>query len=227
MAGRRVGYDWRVTAPPARPLPTRTEIGLSGSGAAKELVGILQPVRLLLRLPWLVPRRSGPGRAVRVVVVPGRNQADATTLPLRAYLAAQGFRAGGWGLGRHVGLARDNVPRLVERLEADQRGDPGPVALVGQSLGGYVAREVARLRPDLVSQVITLGTPLFGPLAPLPLERPVLALWSRRDQVVPPLRAIDPEPSVDHLEVGSTHFAMGLDPDVWRAVADRLAAGGS
>jgi pimeloyl-ACP methyl ester carboxylesterase len=193
----------------------------------RELAGVVQPLRLVLHLPRLVPRRGGPGRDVPVLVVPGRRQGDASTLPLRGYLAAQGFDVRSWRLGRHDRHASATVPDLVDRLVADEERGGGPVALVGQSLGGFVAREVARVRPDLVDQVITIGSPLFAPLAPLPIEVPITALWSANDQVVPPARAIDPEPAVDHVEVRSTHFAQGLDPDVWRTVADRLARGGA
>lgn len=201
-------------------------LGLGPSGAARELTGVVQPIRLLARLPWLLPRRPGPGRTVRVLVLPGRGQPDLTTIHLRSYLWEQGFRVQGWGLGRHRLPASQTVPLVVERLVASRARCPGPVALVGQSLGGFVAREVARQHPELVDQVITIGAPLLAPRSRRPLDRPVTAIWSRRDQVVPPMRALDPDPSTEHVEVRSTHFAIGLDPDVWAAVAERLARGG-
>ena len=58
-----------------------------------------------------------------------------------------------------------------------------------------------------------------------PLTAPVTAIWSRRDGVVAPEACIDRRsPDVEHIEVTSTHFGMGLDPDVWAIIADRLSA---
>jgi pimeloyl-ACP methyl ester carboxylesterase len=97
-----------------------------------------------------------------------------------------------------------------------------PVALVGQSMGGTVAREVARVRPDLVDRLITLGTPLFRPRSNRPIRCPVTVLYSQVDRIVPPRWAIDDTPGVENIEISSTHFGMGIDPDVWRLVAERL-----
>lgn len=214
--------------PRTRPETRSTRaVGLGRGGVQGELAGLLQPARLLVHLPGLL--RAPRGGGDRVVVLPGHGFGDATTAPLRGYLAVLGHDVHGWGLGRNDRDARSLVGPLAERLErlaAD--GDGGPVALIGQSLGGFVAREVARHRPDLVARIVTLGTPLYPPASRRPIEAPVTAVWSDADRVVPPGWSIDRDPAVEHVEVGSTHFAMGLDPDVWRIVADRLAppAGG-
>ncbi len=190
------------------------------SVATAELAAVWQVPRLALASPRLLARRRATGP---VVVLPGRGVGDASTSALRAYLTALGYRCRGWGLGLNDGevarLARAVVP-LLER-EAERAG--APVGLVGQSMGGTVAREVARARPELVSRIITLGSPLLGSRSSRPLTRPVTAIYSEVDRIVPPSWAVRSHPLVEHVEVTSTHFGMGIDPDVWRIVADRLA----
>lgn len=158
-----------------------------------------------------------------MLVLPGRGVGDASTTALRSYLSALGYRCRGWGLGINHGdvgrLLAEFVP-VLRRMATDAGG---PVALVGQSMGGAVAREAARAHPELVSQVITLGTPLLAPRTKRPVTRPVTALYSEADRIVPPKWAVDHTIGVDNVEVSSTHFGMGFDPDVWRIVADRLS----
>lgn len=198
-------------------------VGLDRGRATRELAGLVQPLRLVGRLPGL-RRRSLRGRTP-VVVLPGHRFGDGSTAPLRTYLGSLGHDVSGWGLGSNDRDARTMVAPMVAELErlAGDRPDGGPAALVGQSLGGYLAREVARARPDLVRRVVTLGSPLYGPTSSRRIEVPITAVWSERDAVVPPGWAIDRDPAVEHVEVGSTHFAMGVDPDVWQVVAERLA----
>lgn len=205
--------------PTDRPARSRPRNGVGG-----ELAGLVQPVRLLVGLPGLLRAPRGGGR---VVVLPGRGFGDATTAPLRGYLRLLGHDVHGWGQGRNDRDARTLVAPVVEHLEAlagRPDADAAPAALVGQSLGGHVAREVARRRPDLVRLVVTLGTPRYAATSGRPLVTPVTALWSAADRVVPPGWAVDEaDGSTEHVEVRSTHFAMGFDPDVWRVVAERLA----
>lgn len=201
------------------PRPTARPTSREGLG---ELAGVVQPLRLAIQLPSLLLQgERGHGRPV--LVLPGRGFGDETTLPLRAYLRSKGYRPSGWGLGRNGFTARTATGPLVDLLEARGAREE-PWALVGQSMGGHLAREVARRRPDLVDRVVTIGSPVFAPASPGPITRPVTALWSRADRIVDAGWAIDRTPGVDHVEVRSTHLAMGLDPDVWRAVADALAA---
>ena len=100
------------------------------------------------------------------------------------------------------------------------------VSLVGWSLGGVIAREVARQHPDAVRRVITYGTPVARRLdARTPLRVPLTVVFSRRDGIVPWPACIDRSSTcVEHVEVSSTHLGMGIDPDVWELVAHRLAA---
>jgi pimeloyl-ACP methyl ester carboxylesterase len=124
-----------------------------------------------------------------------------------------------------------------------------PVSLVGWSLGGVIAREVARRRPELVRRVIPYGPPVVGgPTytavagtythevrehasriadeldAQRPIKVPLTVIYSRRDGIVAWPACLDrTSPDVEHVEVRSTHVGMGVDPDVWAVVAERLA----
>jgi pimeloyl-ACP methyl ester carboxylesterase len=141
------------------------------------------------------------------MVIPGFLANDRTTLGLQRAFAKAGFRVTGWGLGINSGVQADTLDRIVERIERFGGGER--VVLVGWSLGGIYAREAAKLRPDLVSKVVTLGSPFSGDkrannvwrlyerIAGHPVDKPpidtdtavkpgvpTLAIWSRRDGIV-------------------------------------------
>jgi pimeloyl-ACP methyl ester carboxylesterase len=185
-----------------------------------------------------------------VLVIPGMGVGDWTSRSLRRVLRAHGFDARGWGLGRHRPEVPRTLARLMPRLESLARESRRPVALVGWSLGGLVARELARLRPDLVARVVTLGTPVVGGLRhtaiaglfrlqgwdideiaelvdaanSVPLAVPVTAIWSRRDGIVAWQACVDTmTPGAVNLEAASCHWGLGIDPDIQEAVAAALA----
>jgi pimeloyl-ACP methyl ester carboxylesterase len=185
-------------------------------GAGSELAAVLQAPRLVAALPRLL--RNRPRVHETVLVLPGRGVGDLSTAPLRWVLARRGHHVHPWGLGVDDGDVDRLLPLvedLVERLAADAGH---PVVLVGQSLGGYIAREAARRRPDDVSLVVTLGTPIFGRRAPGPIRAPIVALVSPIDRVVPAARSRDRDPATTTFEVGSPHFGMGVDPDAVQLV---------
>ena len=209
---------------------------------------LLELPRLALRAPALARRPRGAGEPV--MVLPGYRTSDASTLVLRRYLRWLGYEAEGWGLGRNHGNAWSLLPEIQERAEHLAHRLQTPVALIGWSLGGVLAREVARDLPDAVECVITLGAPVVG--GPkytraasvyrargvdldaieaavdaryrVPLTRPVTAIFSRRDGIVAWNACIDARsPHVEHVEVETTHFGMGVSPDVLSVIATRLA----
>jgi pimeloyl-ACP methyl ester carboxylesterase len=125
------------------------------------------------------------------------------------------------------------------------------VRVVGWSLGGVLARETARRRPELVERVVTLGSPVVGgpkytlaasfyrrqgvdldalereiaELDATPIRVPITALYSRSDGVVAWRACIDRvSPHVEHVEVGGSHAGLGFRAEVYRIVAERLAA---
>lgn len=191
----------------------------------------------------------GPVHGPRVMVLPGFLATDRTTFGLQRALAAAGYRVTGWGMGLNRGARADTIERIVDRIERFGAGQP--ILLVGWSLGGLFAREVAKARPDLVSRVVTLGSPFSGDLRAnnvwrlyetiaghsidaLPIEAdleakppvPTLAIWSRRDGVVAPLSARGRDGQSDRqVELDSTHMGFATSARTFRkillAIADR------
>ena len=186
-------------------------------------------------------RPRGPEGAPPALVIPGFLANDRTTMELRRALAAKGWRVHPWGLGWNLGAKRDTIEALVERL--DTIPDPRPVLVVGWSLGGVYARELARAVPHRVRAVVTLGSPFSGdPKAnnvwrlyewvtghkvdnpPIPLSStkppvPTLAIWSRRDGIVAPSAARGLAHESDRaVELRCRHMAFGVS----RRTADQV-----
>jgi pimeloyl-ACP methyl ester carboxylesterase len=218
-------------------------------GLWREPFGILELPRLLWRAGDLSDAPRGAGEPV--IVLPGYGASDASSFVLRSYLRLLGYAVHGWGLGRNTGDVPTLLPRVVDRLDALADRSGQAVRLVGWSLGGYLAREAARERPRAVARVVTLGSPVVGgPKYTVvgryysargydldeieaavaarnrtPLTVPVTAVYSRSDGVVAWRACIDPvSGDVEHVEVTATHLGLGFSPDVYRIVADRLAA---
>ena len=204
--------------------------------------------RLLAASPGLLQAPRGD-RAV--LLLPGFGADDASTLPLRAFLRRLGHSVTGWGFGRNRGDVTELVPRVGALVRELYEDHGGPVHLIGQSLGGVLAREAARDHPDAVAQVLTLGTPIVGGPAYTALHRrypaqelaaiaatirernrvpitvPINAIYSKRDGIVSWQACLDTvNPRARNVEVGSSHFGMGVDPAVWRLAARLLATGG-
>jgi len=176
------------------------------------------------------------------MVIPGFVANDRTTLGLQRALAAAGYRVIGWGMGVNKGVRPDTRERIAERIEAFAPGEK--IILVGWSLGGVFAREVAKLRPDLVERVITLGSPFSGDMrannvwrlyewiAGHPVDRPpietdlaekppvpTLAIWSRRDGIVSVRSARGlPEESDRQLELQCSHMGYGVSGRAYPAI---------
>jgi pimeloyl-ACP methyl ester carboxylesterase len=176
----------------------------------------------------------GPEDGPKLMVVPGFVANDRTTLGLQRALAAAGYRVTGWGLGLNKGATPETLERLVERIEAFGQG--GKIVLVGWSLGGVFAREAAKLRPDLVEKVVTLGSPFSGdprgnnvwrlyewiaghkvddpPIKTNLAEKPpvpTLALWSPRDGIVSIACARGlPHESDRQVELDCSHMGFGV-----------------
>lgn len=185
------------------------------------------------------------------MVVPGVATDDGWTATLRNFLTAIGYDTVGWGLGRNRGNVPKLIPRLIEQTERVSRDRGQALRLVGWSLGGYLSREVARERPELVERVITLGAPVVGgpsytASAPgyvrkgwnlddikktvlereqNPIEVPIFAVYSRSDGVVAWRACIDRFENliVEHHEVRASHLGMVNSPRVFRLVAELLA----
>jgi pimeloyl-ACP methyl ester carboxylesterase len=222
-----------------------------------DLLYATDPARALVELlTWplsLQLLRGAPrGSGQPVLVLPGLLAGDFSTRPLRAFLHARGFGVHGWLLGRNLGPTPAVEAGLRTRLALLAGRYDAPVAVVGWSLGGIYARAVAAERPDLVSQVITLGTPfamvdagqtraqdaynryahLHAPGRGLPvpaevsgpLPVPATSIWSRHDGIVAWQASLaQASPTAENIAVHSSHLGLGHSPAVLWAVADRLA----
>jgi dienelactone hydrolase len=180
------------------------------------------------------------------MVIPGFFATDRTTLGLQRALARAGYRVTGWGMGFNRGARADTIDKLVERLERFGRGRP--VILVGWSLGGIYAREVAKARPDLVAKVVTLGTPFSGNprannawrlyelVAGHPVDHPPLdvevgskppvptsAMWSRRDGMVAPASARGlPDQSDRQIEIDCSHMGFAVSAKAYPKIVEAV-----
>ncbi len=129
------------------------------------LLALAEPSRALVELASfyalrpamsLLPKGDGHG----VLVLPGFMASDSSTRPMRSLLSGLGYDVQGWNLGRNVRVDNGRVDAMKLCLEAMQERTGGKVSIVGWSLGGVFARELAKMMPDKVRMVISLGSPI-------------------------------------------------------------------
>jgi len=192
-----------------------------------------------------VPR--GDGHAV--LVLPGFLTGDWATVGLVEWLRRIGYDAAGWGAGLNWGPSATCIKRCETLLDQAASRTGRKVTLIGRSLGGLYARELAKDAPDKVVRVITLGTPIRFPIkTPLsPFARalspnfdagfnnriadlprnphvPVTAIYSRSDGIVPFASCLVEEGAIaENVEIDSPHTIMGSNPTAMRVIADRLS----
>ena len=230
-----------ATAQTLRP-PSRTLMFLEGR-AIPELGAFLSALPLLS----LAPRGDGHP----VLVLPGLVASDTSTRPLRSFLKSRGYAASGWRQGRNLG-PRDGVQHAMVDLVHELSDTHGrKISLIGWSLGGVYARQLAKMMPDRVRSVITLGSPFagnpkatnawrvyemasgrradeqdlrFGGSISATPPVPTTAVFSRTDGICAWQGCME-KPSVrsENIEVESSHCGMGHHPAAVYAVADRLA----
>lgn len=189
-----------------------------------------------------------------VLVLPGFMTSDTSTRVLRRFLRTLGYDAHEWQLGRNLGPRAIGAQgeKLVDRLREVHEATGQKVSLVGWSLGGVMARLLARRAPDHVRQVITLGSPFAGSpkssnvwrlyeymsgtavdgqhtqgmLAEIaaPPTVPTTAIFTKGDGVVAwqTCREVESD-TAENIEVHGSHCGLGVNPAVLFAVADRLA----
>ena len=221
--------------------------GLYFTEPARGLAGL---AFLPLAAPWLATAPRGDGHGV--LVVPGLLATDTSTALLRRFLRWLGYQVRGWDLGRNLGptdAVLDGLPRALADLSARTGG---PVSVIGWSLGGIYARELARQHSGQVRDVITLGSPFAltdprqsradgayrrrrhlhadGQRVPTreqvasPIGVPSTAVYSRRDGIVSWQACVEPETAQhENVEVRCGHLGFGADPATLWLIADRLA----
>jgi hypothetical protein len=209
-----------------------------------ELGGFVASLPLLTAM---TPRGDGHS----ILVLPGLITSDRSTVPLRTFLKARGYAAHGWDLGRNYGPLPGVERKMVDRVKklADDSGRK--VSLVGWSLGGIYARQLAKLMPDEVRVVITLGSPfngdprstnawrlyehmsgtkvddrenhIGGSIAASP-SVPTTAIYSRSDGICAWQTCLENDlPHTESIEVEASHCGLGHHPAAVFAIADRLA----
>ena len=146
---------------------------MEGQRAALEGLSV-PPASLLLA-------RAPRGDGMPVLVLPGFMASDTSTRVLRRYLMRQDYSAHAWRLGRNVG-PRDGVEeKMLERVETLSERFGAPVSIIGWSLGGIYARELAKKLPHRVKQVITLGSP-FADISRGSHAKPFFDLLAQRGE---------------------------------------------
>lgn len=216
---------------------------------------VLEFAASTLALPFLLKAPSGKHP---VMVLPGFLAGDYSTLALRQFLKMKGYRSYGWQQGRNLGqhiIPGEKMIRedLLEQVLAIVEHEKQPVHLIGWSLGGILAREIARLMPDMVASVISLGSPFNTPEASAPMAARIFKRFNHKrigaDFEIPASLAQTPpvpctsiysrsdgishwqgcqqhgdEMHYENIEVKGSHLGLGHHPTVIWLIAHRLAA---
>jgi pimeloyl-ACP methyl ester carboxylesterase len=243
---------WMKRAKPAPDpfAPLDAEAWVSAPGAWHMLMEARAPweyAAMLAATPWLTRGPVGDGHPV--IVFPGLGAADLTTLPLRNFLRSRGWTPYAWEQGFNFGPRHgvlDACRALLARV-ADRHRER--VSLIGWSLGGIYARELAKEQPDSARCVITLGTPFAGhPRAtnawrfyelvsgqsvhdPALMAQirgapscPTTSIYSKSDGIVAWQCSLNEDaPHTENIEVQASHIGMAMNPLALTAIADRLA----
>ena len=204
---------------------------------------------LFTAAPLLSVAPRGDGHSV--LVLPGLMTGDSSTRPLRAFLKNRGYEPHGWGLGVNCGPRAGIEDGMLKSLRDLHARSERKVSVIGWSLGGVFARELAKRLPDAVRQVISLGSPFAGearatnawrvfekvsgqnvppPGSPVfdqlrePPPVPTTAIYSRSDGICAWKACREVAgPLADNIEVVGSHLGLGHNPAVLYAIADRLA----
>lgn len=214
-----------------------------GGRASMEMTSFIMLRRLMKHLP------KGDGHPV--IVFPGFIASDRSTKPMRKLLGDLGYITYGWGLGRNLKFNDRREAKMNALLKKTYDAHGRKVSLIGWSLGGVFAREVAKSNPDMVRSVISLGSPISGELDHSNARRlyewlngkpdgemkdrlgtiaeappvPTTSIYTKTDGIVAWKGSIQrpgKTPS-ENICVPASHIGLGVNPLVMYALADRLA----
>ncbi len=198
--------------------------------------------------------KATPGDGHPVLIFPGLGANGRSVAPLRKVCESLGYSAFDWGRGYNTGPQGDVdawLRSLADHSEQLLKNHKQTATLIGWSLGGLYARELAKLMRGRVRQVISIGTPfnadadhthvgwlyrllsnnspayetaLAERLRKAPMV-PTTSIYSRTDGIVAwqSCRHSTPGAEVEDIEISGSHIGMGWNPAVLRIVADRLA----
>ena len=216
-----------------------------------EARGIFEFNASLLLSPLLMRAPRGDGNPV--LTLPGFLASDLSMAPMRRYLNELGYDSHAWRMGRNVGGIARMRAALRDRLAEIHASSGRKVSIVGWSLGGVYARDLALQVPEMVRCVITLGSPFANDVRATNATRlyealsgeavgdnselrqaiagdlPVQAtsIYSRSDGIVNWRTCLArPSDTAENIEVRlASHVGLGVNPAALWAVADRLAQG--
>jgi hypothetical protein len=214
-----------------------------------EVRGIFEFNSSLLLSPLLIPAPGGDGHPV--LTLPGFLASDLSMAPMRRYLKELGYDTYGWQMGRNTGGVTRMRAALRDRLAEIHAATGRKVSLVGWSLGGIYARDLALRAPDMVRYVVSLGSPFSGDVRATNATRlyeamsgetvgedselrkaiagdlpmPTTSIYSRTDGIVNWRTCLlRPSATAENIEVHlASHVGLGVNPAALWAVADRLA----
>lgn len=188
-----------------------------------------------------------------VMVLPGLTTSDEVTFLLRRFLIEKGYRVYGWGLGINRGYIPKYEDKLLRKIRYLYLKHGKKLRLVGWSMGGIYARELAKISPDVVGQVITMGSPFSGGKNQktnvstvyrllngqkisevhdrralelhLPAPVPTSAIYSKTDGVVHWKYCMEYAEGdhLENIEVKGSHLGMGFNSMIYTVLADRLS----
>lgn len=198
--------------------------------------------------PWLATLPKGDGHPV--LVLPGLATSDLSTTPLRRFLKSRDYSVYGWKMGRNSGYREGVEQHIRKRLREIYKTHGRRVSLIGWSLGGIYARQLAKMAPEEVRMVITLGSPFRGnPRAShawrlyesmaghsvdevrlqqsdieTPPPVPFTSIYSRSDGIVAWECCVEEEGDrIENIEVEASHCGIAHHPTSLGVIADRLA----
>jgi pimeloyl-ACP methyl ester carboxylesterase len=174
-----------------------------------------------------VPRGDGHP----VMAIPGWLASDGYLQPLLGWLERVGYAPVASGIKRNTGRLGPLVSEIASRVDTVVRQSGRPATLIGHSLGGVIARAIARRQPQMVRQVITMGSPLHLDAAPIGAPIPLTAIYARGDRIVRYPRALAPDGSLrdgkyvdaeSNIEVSGCHCGMAFNPRVYQVLGRLL-----
>ena len=199
----------------------------------------------------LLMRAFPKGDGHPVLFLPGFMASDFSTGPMRRLFKDLGYVTSGWDLGRNVIINAEREADMQALLRAYSDSHGQKVSIVGWSLGGVFAREIAKAHPECVRQVISLGSPISGHAVSAPVDSafmavngtpntedrkrrrtlgeappvPTTSIYSKTDSIVAWRRSVQKEQGTqtENIEVPASHLGLGVNPLVMYAIADRLA----
>lgn len=232
---------------------------MSGEAKIKKpslALGITEGLRAMVDLGWYFPYRffikhEQKGDGHPVLILPGFMASDLSTIPLRSFVDRLGYKVYGWGEGRNFAHTL-YLDLMTEKLERIYQKHGEPITLIGWSLGGIYARQLAKQDPSIIRQVITMGSPFKGVTSsnnalwmyellkkskiitedidmkliediPTPAPVPTTAIYTKEDGVVPWELCLEEEDSIhQNVQVRGSHLGLGVNPLVLQIICDRL-----